>query len=474
MSHEQMLAWLDRANSGAVQGAADRLKNVAAEIAKIASELKVRPQMVEWKGDGAEAFRTWSADLANATLRLGEYSEGAAKWLSEASNAVATAQAAIPRTHGGAQANLDAARAARNDPDASAVAREAAETLLRTSENNRLDAAAEMSKLAQAYAVSSTEMDKLERPVFPPPPAAITPDPRSVVSDDDYVRDGTTGGSGSTGLANTHRAATVLPSATATPDSGRTEIASLGTAPSVLPTGRPTEMEINSVAAPVETRPAPGLSAPAVPVTAGPDTGVTPPPVANRPGVLPVSGPGASVGKTPGGGRAFPSVTGTTSAPGASARPVRDGITGGRPVAPATGRATAGGLPRGTVIGHEGQAAAGRAMGSTGSSTGGTARGGMQAGRRLGAESGGMVGGRPQQAGRAGSRAFTPGGTGLVRGSAGEAGGARGAGAVGRPGASQRPGTPRRNENGERPDYLVEDEETWQQGVRPSGPPVIG
>ena len=53
MSHEQMLAWLDQANSGTVQAAADRLVSAAEEIRKIAEELKVRPQWVEWKGEGA-------------------------------------------------------------------------------------------------------------------------------------------------------------------------------------------------------------------------------------------------------------------------------------------------------------------------------------------------------------------------------------------------------------------------------------
>ncbi|MEK8143497.1 hypothetical protein NKH18_19530 [Streptomyces sp. M10(2022)] len=101
MSHEEMLAWLDASNSGAIQGASDRLVSAAKEIRKIAEELKVRPQTVEWKGDGADAFRTWSADLANATLRLGAYSEGASKWLAQASDSLATAQAAIPRTHAG-------------------------------------------------------------------------------------------------------------------------------------------------------------------------------------------------------------------------------------------------------------------------------------------------------------------------------------------------------------------------------------
>ncbi|MDV9191634.1 hypothetical protein R6L23_26075, partial [Streptomyces sp. SR27] len=80
---------------------------------------------------------------------------------------------------------------------------------------------------------------------------------------------------------------------------------------------------------------------------------------------------------------------------------------------------------------------------------------GISGGRRLAGEAGGVVGGKAQRAGAAGGtgRPFTPGGSGLVRGGA------------------TKPGD-REEQNGERPDYLVEDEETWQQGRRVA-PPVI-
>ncbi|MGW4750713.1 translation initiation factor IF-2, partial [Streptomyces sp. NPDC004290] len=149
ISHEQMLAWLDQANSGEVQAAAGRLTAAAEEIRKIAEELKVRPQWVAWKGEGADAFRAWANDLANSTFRLGDFSEDAAKWLGEASGAIATAQASIPRDTKGAQANLDAAIAAHNDPDSAAVrAKSASElaALKADQEKVRLEAAAQMRK----------------------------------------------------------------------------------------------------------------------------------------------------------------------------------------------------------------------------------------------------------------------------------------------------------------------------------------
>ncbi|MEU1040332.1 hypothetical protein [Streptomyces sp. NPDC005907] len=178
MSHEQMLQWLDQANAGTVQAAADRLTAAAREIRSIAEELKIRPQWVEWKGEGADAFRTWSGDLANATLRLGDFSDGAAKWLGEASGAIARAQASIPRDRAAARVNLDAATSTPNDPDAASIGAKSLRELAAleaAEEKVRQEAAAEMTKLGQAYRLSASQMEGLERPRFPPPPTAIVP-----------------------------------------------------------------------------------------------------------------------------------------------------------------------------------------------------------------------------------------------------------------------------------------------------------
>lgn len=176
MSHEQMLAWLDQANASEVQAAADRLMAAAKEIRKIAEELKVRPQWVAWKGEGADAFRAWANELANSTYRLSDFSEDAAKWLGQASNAIATAQASIPRDTKGAEANLAAATAARNDPDAAAIRAKSASELAALKESRekvRQEAAAQMRKLGQTYKLSATQLNNLERPKFPPPPEGL-------------------------------------------------------------------------------------------------------------------------------------------------------------------------------------------------------------------------------------------------------------------------------------------------------------
>ncbi|MEW2259857.1 hypothetical protein [Streptomyces sp. NPDC047869] len=73
MSHEEMLDWLDKVNPAIVQAGAEKLLAAADVIEKIATELKTRPQYVEWRGRGADSFRAWGGDLANAALRIADH-----------------------------------------------------------------------------------------------------------------------------------------------------------------------------------------------------------------------------------------------------------------------------------------------------------------------------------------------------------------------------------------------------------------
>ncbi|WP_392753469.1 hypothetical protein [Streptomyces sp. LN590] len=478
MSHEEMLAWLDQANSGAIQGAADRLVSAATEIRKIAEDLKVRPQWVEWKGEGADAFRTWSADLANSTLRLGDYSEGASKWLTQASNAIASAQAAIPRTQAGAQANLDAALAARNDPDASAVAQKSAETLIATQEANRQEAAAQMRKLAQTYSLSASQMDGLEKPAFPPPPATIVPEREGGIDDSEsWAPPG--GGSGAGGSGGVGYAATTHTWPEEVPDPGTSGVVDRAVVQTPARSGVPVGMEIDGVATLPESLSTPVGSPTGLPLTGKSDgnsplgPSLMPPAFGGNPTLTPNQ---QGAGRYTGTGVRPPSVSGPNGlGTGPTSRMPRDnGISGGRPVTQTGGR-PAGGLPRGTVVGGEGTHGRGPLGRGAGIGGPGVGQSGLPGGRRLAGESGGVVGGRPQQPGRSSGRPFTPGGSGLVRGN-GASSGTRAVGQAGRganAAAGARPGSPRRDEGGERPDYLTEDEETWQQGGRRVVPPVI-
>ncbi|MEU0371260.1 hypothetical protein ABZ070_13525 [Streptomyces sp. NPDC006283] len=472
LTHEQMLAWLDQADKDSVKAAADRLSEAAFDIREIAQQLKFRPERVEWEGEGFQAFVDWGASLSSATFRLADYSDEASKAMTDAANVIAEVKSAIPRDIAGSKANLEAALEHRNDPDSDDIASKARADL----DQKRHEAIAQMNKLAGAYAASKTRIETQELPTFQPPPDRFVPEGGGLYGQESFSRSGTTGGvaqSDATSYAQPARrdVATAEPADRGdvlTPVASRQE--------------RPVSMEIDSVqtlppTAPTvpPVTPAPG---PVRPETVGPSpigpvgpslgTG-KPVPAATQnptgkgmPGVRPPILPGQPGGPGPVG-------------PQASRMPRDTGITGGRQVPSTTGKPAVG-IPRTTVVGGESVHGRPPMAHGGGQMTGGmnTGQGAGGSGRRLAAEAGGIVGGRPQQPGAAGARPFTPGGSGLVRGATGgptgQASGQpfmRGAAA-----STQGTGDRRTGPNGERPDYLVEDEETWQASRRVA-PPVI-
>ena len=475
MSHEQMLTWLDQAKSGEVQAAADRLTAAAEEIRKIAGELKVRPQYVSWKGEGADAFRTWAADLANSTLRLGDFSEGAGKWLTQASGAIATAQASVPRDAKGAQANLDAARAAHNDPDSATVSTKARSELAALNadqEKVRLEAAAQMRKLGQTYELSATQMNALERPKFPPPPAEITPFGTGEQSTD-LARPSTSaprtsglsrGGSGS-GIDDsggvTGRSA-VTGAFGSSPSASRVSPHSVDQLGPRTPVNEPAaRVAADSVGAVPETHQPPDGVPGAVPAPTPVSLGTPPsasgglPPLQNRPvpvrapsvrispggpaasGRLPtqpVQGPGGSV---PGRGAAGAGAVPGRGLPSAGAQPVGrsvggqgaatgrgvptgSGITGGRSTAASGVGRPAGRLPGGTVVG--GQTPSGRGPAGGTPVTGPRGQGAVPSsngpgpGRGSSSARDGITGGRSRQTGGTPARPGAPVPTAPTRG----------------------------------------------------------
>ncbi|MFI6771048.1 WXG100 family type VII secretion target [Streptomyces sp. NPDC050355] len=119
------------------------------------------------------------------------------------------------------------------------------------------------------------------------------------------------------------------------------------------------------------------------------------------------------------------------------------------------GGAGAGAGARGSRTGMPGMAGAAGAGAKGGAKGAGAGKGGA-----LARQKGGIIGGK---AGKAGGG--TQGGSGLHRSRGGTqqggAGGRRPAGMMGGAGAHGAKGKDKANENGQRPDYLVEDEETW-------------
>lgn len=495
MTHEQLAALLDSANTAGASHLSSKLSKAASTITKIGDDLMTYVKGLEWQGEGGDAFRDWGGQTASSTLRLGQYAEVASRWMGTVSQAIAEAKAAMPDVSETTRAKTDLADAhktinvahqpgAHNDPDAqklAATAKTDAAAAQHRIEAARAEAIQQMQKLAQTYEFSAQQVNGVSPPTFSPPAGQAGDDSWWVGDGKEHLSAGTThtgggtvgasgqdaGGSGSQSHAVSHKVS-VSPAEhlSSGSDSTRTRHAA------------PVALDIDSTG--TLPREAPSAAGPA-PAGAGPSHNAgpflhqpTPSPATYARGGREFTQTPTARGQVTG---RLPQSPGTVRATGNTPRvPRESGIVGGRQVAN-TGRPT-GSIPRGTVIGKDsaqGRSPMGRAM-SPGSPSGGTGPSGSTSagGRRLASETGGVVGGRPGQTGRGSARPFTSGGSGLVR-SASNASDTTHGSSTGRALSSGRPSGTRKDQrrDGRRPDYLVEDEETWTRDSRPSLPPVV-
>ncbi|MGC4994890.1 WXG100 family type VII secretion target [Streptomyces sp. DT195] len=492
MTHEQLAAMLESADMASASLLSSKLYEASSTISKIGDDLMKHVKELEWQGKAGDAFREWGGQTASATLRLGHYAQSASEWMGTVSHAIADAKLSMPdisettraqATLADAHKTMDAAKqpGARNDPDARKAA-ETAHSDATIAQGNidavREAAVAQMRKLAGAYEHSATQINSMTPPTFAPAAGRAGPGDwwigdESVipVRPAEYAGHGSSTASSPTAQSRTDAQPAALhhPSAdpvleTPTRSSGHTPVRA-----------EPVSLNIDSADTLPRTS-APPHTAPLV----GP---VQPPREVSTPG-LPVGLPPTFTGggrvpgaelpsRGPGIGR-LPQVPGLAKPLEGVPRMPRDtGIVGGRQVN-ANGR-PANGIPRGTVIGSEngqGRTPLGRTL-SPGSVDGARSAGGVNSGRRLASETGSVLGGRSGQPGRSNGRPFTSGGSGLVRPTAKGADQTQ-VSQAGRTGAAGRPADSRKSQQHDRrPDYLVEDEETWARDGRRTLPPVV-
>ncbi len=480
MTHQQLVALIASANPAGASNLASRLSQASSTITSIGEDIRAYVTGLPWHGEGGDAFRAWGGQMASTTLRLGEYSRGASQWMEEVAQAIGEAKAAMPpisettraqnaltKANGTYETATDPAN--RNDPDARGLARTAQSDAAAAEariEVLRGEAALRLRKLAQTYEFTAHQVNAETPPTFPPPAlfkdvrggeqanpgSGATVPARSVIEEGPGIAAKPVAGGGSvTGVAGPVRtsAAVDLPTA---------ELS--GPSTHAPREEGPTRMEIDGLA----TLPTTSLPSPAAPSVTSPTTG--PPDVWGMPSTPAVSGTGSA--KAP--RQPTPPVTGrpgeiggrSTASPiqgplghAASGRlPHDSGIVGGRP-APPSGTGAGRGMPRGLVVG-EGTTGARGPMGHTpamGAGSGGARPGASGGGRRYASETGGIVAGNPRQTSRPGTPPVM------------------GGGAMARPTSNTSPG--RRDKRGsDRPDYLVEDEDTWKYGRR-IVPPVV-
>ncbi|MFQ6855328.1 hypothetical protein AAIB46_31245 [Streptomyces sp. 35M1] len=466
-------------------------------IKKAAQELEDNMKGVDWQGESGTAFRAFGKGLVAHARKLGDFADVAGTQITVAGTGLASVRSAMPPRD---------SRQVRKSPDDIEMPGRVADNpeyqaALKV-EKDRQEAINQINRLASYYSVSGERLEGQEPPRFDkdlgitmPPPRGQREDSQSGVYGDRSESLGNSVAPDAAGRTSSAHSAPV--NAASRPP---TEV--LGSAP--LP-DRTIGTEINTVAPP--QAPTPITATPPSPTpTTGPTgtpptfmppsltnpvqggakrstgptgmpravsqagqgmgkaqaTGVGPvakgqggPPI-GRPG--PMGGGGTFNGRPPVGpqsqvptaGRS--GVTGGRPAvgPGGTSTGVgpraggRNGIVGGTPQqTPALGRAAAGGTGQRGVIGGRGAAAAPSRPG----------------GRATPASGANGVVGAPRKAAGTGSNAkgFTAGGAGLVRGPAGRRDKGREDEANGSP----------------RPDYLTEDEETWNAGRRGAVPPVV-
>ncbi|MFD9356508.1 hypothetical protein [Streptomyces sp. NPDC060031] len=462
-SHEQLWHMIAALDPGTVAARAAQLTTAATTIEEIGEALK-RHEVRGWRGEAAQAFHDWAGRAGNATLRLSEYSAASAQWMSRAGQVMHETRGEggvppyDPPTAAALTANIAAARAAHNDPDAQRIAHDS-RAKLTTDHERAIDG---LRKLAEAYEQSTTQLNRAEIPTFPPVPTVFVP--QNYGNSEDISPPGERSGGG---RPSSHSSSVPIGAPGGTPSNepssaaGRhIQVGSMlrPTAVHGLVTGQEAAdcdpgVVLDSLGTISEMSASSGYQAGAPVNTGGgiiPGAAIPPLPLPPFGGLVTPGGASGSAGAFPG-----------TNAPGGNLGTIspRDtGIVGGRPVGTA---GPAAGIPRGTVIGSESTPAGGRGLGGM---AGGGTHGGPRAsapGRRLAMEPGGVVGGR--QPGADG-RPFTQGGSGLVRGNTG-------AMAHGGAGANS-PGKRQGIEGGQRPEYLAEDVETWE-AHRHVVPPVI-
>lgn len=491
-----LIDMVENSNPEHLESAGEALWKARDAIRRAAKELKDHLKGVDWQGESGTAFRAFGTGLVAHAEKLGDFADAAGTQITVAGTGLASVKSAMPpRDSRMIQTDvkdiLFPARTETNPQYAAAL----------EVEKNRQEAINQINRLASYYSVSEEVLAGQEPPRFDKPLGIYMPPPRerwgTPTSGTSGERSESLGNSAVPGSPGRSTPGEGAPVAAAS----RPAAQDLGPAP--LP-DTSTATEINSVAPPkapttvTSTPPLPSPTPTTGPVGA-PPVSVPPsfmnttqgvPPRSTGPAVSrPVNQPGLGMGKAqptgggpvakgPGGppvGRPSPMGGGGTSTgrpPVGPQSPItgRSTPTGGRPVTGQGGTST-GGSPRaggrtGIVGGTPQQASQSRAVaGGSGQrgviggrgAVGAASRSGGRAATASGAN--GVVG-APRKAAGPGSNAkgFTAGGAGLVRGPAGR----------------RNSGREEEDDNGStRPDYLTEDEETWNVGRRGAVPPVV-
>ncbi|MEU2183425.1 hypothetical protein [Streptomyces thermolilacinus] len=496
-----MLDLLEAANPAELEAVGTALEAARKALNDAARDLKKDAAVVDLKGEAGTEFQRFAADLATYTYNLASFANIVGAQMKVASTGLTSVRNARPPRDN----RPDPKKPSDFPPSERTADNEDYQKAVKA-ERDRQEAINQMNRLASFYAVSESTLASQEPPQFPERLKADVPRP-TPGSDGREASRGEGQAAMGSAAASAPQGAYSRPAEVGGTTSG-TGTSVLG--PTPPPVMRDPSMQIDTIAPPAPPVSAPPTltPTPTVPTTStGP---FTPPPVVpglpttnrsmggGRSPIAPtaprMTGPSTSQVGRPGvpgsqqtgqgGGQ-----TGRTAGPGQANTIGRPGGPG-TPGSPTSGRQNViGGPSANNMVGRPGSPGAPPAGRTGGPASPVTGRAGT-----------GIVGGTPQQRPAVGGGSRVPTGTVIGGPSAvqGRPSAARpGTGGVigANPGASARTrgrgtpsvngvvGTPRsqrgkgpkdeERSGSERPDYLVEDEETWAARRRGAVPPVI-
>ncbi|MFB7663723.1 WXG100 family type VII secretion target [Kitasatospora sp. NPDC056138] len=444
-SHGELRQMVQSMDSGGVMAASDPWRKAATTLKQIRAALNTAAGDAtdSWEGATSNAFYSKMTTLANSVNNVAAYANDAAVQLQGISEAIDEAKRDMPEEPD----LLDKVGDSIGDAAKSLVG----EKTTPIADERKAQAVAVMDTLAVKYRASSAALK-------PPSVGNYDKDVQEIPPPDSSGAEAISGlivGAGM-GLASAGSSTETGHTSSRSPASWSGQAAPSPKAVAVAPTDPGVW---GGTASPAPRPQNPGSVGPGT----GIDGGVTVPKTGGV-GSGPITAGGGSgstgTGALPGTGGCSGAVGGGGLAGGAKGGSASSGLASGR------GGLGSGGS-RGAVRGGGAFGAGG--MGGAEGEAGGVG-GGSRSGRGLGQRPGGVVG--EAGSGGAGRRSFTEGGSGIGRsraqaGQSGTGGGAHG----GMPGAAGKGGK-KEKKGKERPDYLVEDEETWMSGEK-ANPNVV-
>ncbi|MCX5212692.1 WXG100 family type VII secretion target [Kitasatospora sp. NBC_00240] len=471
-SHGSLRSMVQAMNSGEVMSASDPWRRAADTLKAIHTSLQSTSgeAALDWEGSSSDAFYSKMTKLANNINNTASYAQDAAETLKHMAQAIDQAKKTMPEEPG----LWDQFTDGFGDTVSATFGGDDEDTKTAVTDEKKAQAVAVMQILARKYQ-AATPVLKSPRDRFDESGEIVAPgDPTgaAIVGLIAGAGLGTVGSNGSGSGGSGSRSSQSRP--------GGTSVAPTPKAPKTNVAVAPADPAIKGGSA----QPAPK---PPTPANFGPGTGIDGAVLAPSPAG---SGTGSSnLGGTGAGGTG----TGHAGSGGLSGGVPQGGLggigTGNKTQGGGTG-SLSGGQNKAGAVGREfgrggtgsGAARGGSAFGAGGMNEGGFGGGRGAAGGRGGASavrrSGGVAGQSTGMGAGSGRKAFTEGGSGLgararvqAEHGAGPQGG-KGAQGQGMPLSDAQRRKKDREKGSKRPDYLVEDEETWVSGQH-SNPNVV-